>query len=237
MKAKVEKIDLTYEVVFAAPSFDLPISNVSVLKAFYETIHPHFPINERDMQATGGNLLSDVHVRIPFINGKDNIDISFDRMSLVFNNLRTRNDLTDCKECTSLSEKALQESLPDVSPLIKSIKPMVFLTLQGETQNVSNYLSRLPGSSITVDLSAHGIVVQHRGINHEVINTEDGWSVNFHTIPDRAKISSLILSCFAIYSASGAVQGLETVANHLEQLLNAFFDSIDLETEGMVSWV
>ena len=237
MKAKVEKIDLTYEVVFAAPSFDLPISNVSVLKAFYETIHPHFPINARDMQATGGNLLSDVHVRIPFINGKDNIDISFDRMSLVFKNLRTRNDLMYWKECTRLSEEALQESLQDVSPLIKVINLIVYLELQGETQNVSNYLTRLSGSSITLDLSAHGNVVQHRGINHEVINTEDGWSVNFHTIPDRAKISSLVLSCSAFYPDRGAVQGLETVANHLEQLLNAFFDSIDLENEGMVPWV
>ena len=237
MKAKVEKIDLTYEVEFAAPSFDLPISNVSVLKAFYETIHPRFPINARDMQVAGGNLLSDVRVRIPFINGKVNIDISFNRMSLVFNNLRTRNDLTDCKECTSLSEKALHESLPDVSPLIKSIKPIVFLELQGETQNVSNYLSRLPGSSITLDLSAHGKVVQHRGINHEVVNSEDGWSVIFHAFHDRTKISSLVLSCSAIYHANGTVQGLETVANHLEQLLNAFFDSIDLETEGMITWV
>ena len=40
-------------------------------------------------------------------------------------------------------------------------------------------LSRLPGSSITLDLSAHGKVVQHRGINHEVVNSEDGWSVIF----------------------------------------------------------
>ena len=66
MKAKVEKIDLTYEVEFAAPSFDLPISNVSVLKAFYETIHPRFPINARDMQEFAFGRA----VRIPFINGQ-----------------------------------------------------------------------------------------------------------------------------------------------------------------------
>ena len=237
MKAKVEKLDLTYEVVFAAPSFELLNSNVRVLKTFYETINRHFPINERDMQATGGNFLSDVHVRIPFSNGEDDIDISFDRMSLVFKNLGTRKNLMNWKECTRLSEKALQESLPDVLPLIRSINPIVNLDLQGESQNVSNYLSRLSGSSITLDMGAHGKVVQHRGINHEVVNTEDEWNVIFHAFHDRAKNSSLVLSCSAFYSERGAVQGLETVTNHLEQLLNAFFESIDLETEGMVSWV
>ena len=34
MKVNVEWINVTYEVEFTAPAFDLPISNVSVLKAF-----------------------------------------------------------------------------------------------------------------------------------------------------------------------------------------------------------
>ena len=233
MKAKIERINLTYEVEFATPSFDLPNSNVSVLKAFYETLHPRFLINAPDLQVTGGNLLSDVHVRITLFNGNGTIDISVDRMSLAFNNLRTRGDLTTCKDCTSLSEKALQKSLPAVSAHLIAIKPTVFLELQGERQIAHNYLSRLPGSSIKLDLSAFGSVVQHPGINLEVENFEDRWNAIFHAFQDRTKMSSLILSCSAAYLADGTVRGLENRANHLEQLLNAFLDSIGLETEGL----
>ena len=108
MKFSIEWFNMTYDVEFAAPAFDLPSNNTSVLKAFYETIHPRFPINSRDMHVAGGNSLSDVHVRITLFNGNGVIDISADRMSLVFNNLRTIEDLTTCKDCFSLSEEALQ---------------------------------------------------------------------------------------------------------------------------------
>ena len=233
MKAKIERINLTYEVEFATPSFDLPTSNVNVLKAFYETIHPRFPINTPDMHVTGGNLLSDVHVRVTLFNGNGIIDVSVDKMFLAFNNLRTGIDLTICKECISMSEEALQKSLPTVSPRIIAIKPTVFLELQGGEQNASNYLSHLPGSSIELDLSAFGSAVQQPGVNLEVDNIQEKWNAVFNAFQDRTKTSSLILFCSAVYRADSTVRGLENLANHVEQLLKTFLDSISLETEGL----
>lgn len=233
MKAKIERINLTYEVEFATPSFDLPISNVNVLKAFYETLQPRFPINAPDLYVSGGNLLSDVHVRVTLFNGNGIIDISVDRMSLVFNNLRTEIDLTICKDCISLSEKALQRSLPAVSARIVAIKPTVFLELQGEEQSASNYLSQLLGSSIELDLSTFGGAVQHPGINLEVDNIKEKWNVIFHAFRDQTKRSLLTLFCSAVYRADGTVRGIENRANHLNQLLETFLDSIGLETESL----
>ncbi|MCY3729425.1 MAG: hypothetical protein OXF97_10590 [Nitrospira sp.] len=233
MKAKIERINLTYEVEFATPSFDLPSSNVSVLKAFYETIHPRFRINTRDMHVAGGNLLSDVRVRVTLFNGNGIIDISVDRMSLAFNNLRAREDVTICRDCISLSEDALQKSLPAVSVRTVSIKPTLFLELNGEQEDDGNYLSRLPGASIHLDLSAFGNATQHSGVNLEVENSEEKWDALFHAFQDRTNTSSLILSCHVFYRADGKVRGLENRVNHLQQLLKAFLDSIGLETEGL----
>ena len=232
MKVNVEWINVTYEVEFTAPAFDLPISNVSVLKAFYETIHPRFRINTRDMHVAGGNLLSDVNVRITLFNGNSVIDLSVDRMSLVFNNLMAKEDLKICKDCISLSEEALQKSLPAVSFRTITIKPTLFLELQGEEQNAGNYLSQLPRLSIQPDLSAFGSAVQHPGVNLEVDNFEEKWNAVFHAFRDRTKTSALILSCQANYRADGTIRGLENRASHLEQLLNAFLGGIGLEMEG-----
>lgn len=232
MKAKIEWINLTYDVEFTTPAFDLPSNNTSVLKTFYETIHPRFSINSRDMHVTGGNLLSDVHVRATLFNGNAFIDISVDRMSIVFNNLRMEEDLTICRGCISLSEEALQKSLPAVSVRTVSIKPAVFLELNGGQEDVDNYLSRLPGSSIQPDLSAFGNTIQHPGVSLEVENFEEKWNANFHAFRDRIKASALILSCQANYRADGTVRGLENRANHLDQLVMAFLNSIDLELEG-----
>ena len=230
MKANVEWMNMTYDVEFAAPAFDLPSRSTNVLKAFYKTIHPHFPINTRDMRVDGGNLLSDVRVRVTLFNGNSVIDISVDRMSLVLNNLRTKEDLATCKDCISLSEEALQKSLPDVPVRNTTIKPVLFLELQGREQNASKHLSRLQEASIQLDLSPFGRAVQHPGVNLEVENSEEGWSTVFHAFRDQSKASALILSCHTIYRADGTLRGLENRMDHLERLLKAFLDSIDLET-------
>ncbi len=231
MKFNIEWFNVMYDVEFAAPAFDLPSSNTSVLKTFYETIHPRFPINSRDMHVAGGNLLSDVHVRITLFNGNSIIDLSADRMSLVFNNLRTKEDLTICKDCISLSEEALQKSLPTVSSRTIAIKPTVFLELQGGEQNASNYLSDLLRVSIKPDLSAFGNTVQHPGVSLEVENSEEKWDATFHAFRDRIKSSALILSGQANYRTDGTMRGLEYRVNHLDVLLMAFANSIGLELE------
>ena len=232
MKANVEWINMTYDVEFTAPAFDLPSNNTGVLKALYETIHPRFPINSRDMHVAGGNLLSDVHVRVTLFNGNGVIDISMDRMSLVFNNLRTKEDLTICMDCISLSEEALQKSLPTVSVRTIGIKPTAFLELNGEQEDVGNYLSQLPASNIQLDLSAFGNAVQHPGVSLEVENFEEKWNANFHAFRDRIKASALILSCQANYRADGTVRRIKNRMNHLDQLSKAFFSSIGLELES-----
>ena len=232
MKAKIEWINLTYDVEFTAPAFDLPSNNISVLKTFYEKIHPRYSINSRDMHVTGGNLLSDVHVRATLFNGNAFIDISVDRMSIVFNNLRTKEDLTICRDCISLSEEALQKSLSAVSVRTVSFKPAVFLELNGGQEDVDNYLSRLPGSSIQADLSAFGTTIQHPGVSLDIENFKEKWNANFHAFRDRIKASALIISCQANYRADGTVRGIENRANHLDQLALAFLKSIDLELEG-----
>lgn len=233
MKAKVERINLTYEVEFATPSFDLPIRNVNVLQAFYETLHPRFPIHAPDLHVSGGNLLSDVHVRLTLFNGSGTIDLSVERMSLAFHSVKTSGDMTICKDCIALSEEALQKSLPAVSPRIIAIKPTVFLELQGEEQSADNYLSRLPGSSIELDLRAFGSAIQYPGINLEVDNIEEKWNAVFHAFHDRTKRTLLTLFCSAVYRADGTVRGLEHRANHMERLLNAFLESIGLVTEEL----
>lgn len=232
MKFNIEWFNITYDLWFAAPAFDLPSTNTSVLKTFYETINPRFPINSRDMHVAGGNLLSDVHVRITMFNGNGIIDLSADRMSLVFNNLRKQEDLTICKDCISLSEEALQKSLPAVSSRTIAINPTLFLELQGGKQNASKYLSQLLRFSIQPDLSAFGNTVQHPGVSLEVENFEQKWNVTFHAFRDRIKESALILSGQANYRTDGTLRGVENRVNHLDVLLMAFANGIGLELEG-----
>ncbi len=232
MYTSLEWIDLTYDVEFDPPAFALPKTSTDVLEALYERIHPRFPINTRDMQVTGGNQLSDVHLHATLFGGNGVIDVWVDRMSLGFGNLKKEADLTECKDCIRLSEAAMQDALPSVRFREVAIKPTLFLELEGGQEEVENYLSRLPGTCPQLDLSEFGAAVQRPEVSLEVGNPEEGWDVLFHAFRDREEASSLILSCQAFYQANGRVSGLEDRADHLKRLLKAFLDGIGLELEG-----
>jgi hypothetical protein len=230
MKADLERMNVTYELEFATPSFDLPASSVTVLRALYEKVHPRYPMRTQQMQVLGGSLLSDVHVRATLFSGNADIDVSVDAMSLVFNNLTTKDDLEVCQDCILLSEEALQSSLPNVSVRAVAIKPTLFLKLGDGHENASDHLVRVMGSTMKLDQAEFGNAITHPGVNLEVENSEEGWSVIFHAFRNRTRTSSLILSCQASYGAEGKVRGLENRVAHLEQLLTVFLEYIGLET-------
>jgi len=229
MKAKLEWMDVSYDVDFAAPSFDLPGKSTAALRALFETIHPGFPISTQNMQVVGGNQLSDVHVRVTLFNGNCVIDLSVERMSLAFNNLRSKEDVAVCRDCISLSEEALKSSLPEVTVRAVVLKPTLFLELGDGGEDAANHLSRVTGTITNLDLGGFGSAVKRPGVNLEVENSEDGWNAIFHAFRDRSRASSLILSCQAVYAADGKVSGLDGSVEHMEQLLKAFLESIGLE--------
>ena len=232
MITHLDWMSLAYEVTFRRPAFDLPSNNTSLLKAFYETIHPRFPFNTRDMNVTGGNFLSDVHIRVTLFNGNVAIDVSADRLSVFFNNLRTEEDLVVCQECIALTEEALKKSLSDVQFATVAIKPTLQLEMDGDQEFVA-HLSRQPASSLQLDLSEFGSAVQLLGVNVGVRNVAEGWDALFHAFGDQGKASSWTLIFQGIYREDGAVRGLENRVKHSKHLLRVFFDAVDLKLEGL----
>lgn len=231
MKAHVEWMNVTYDLEFATPSFDLPASSVTVLRALYEKVHPRYPMRTQQMQVLGGSLLSDVHVRATLFSGNAVIDVSVDTMSISFNNLKSKDDLEVCQDCILLSEEALQSSLPNVSVRAVAIKPTLFLELGDGRENASEHLARVMGLTMKLDQAEFGNAITHPGVSLEVENSEEGWSALFHAFRDRTRTSSLILSCQALYGAGGKLRGLESRVAHLEKLLKVFLERFELEMQ------
>lgn len=233
MKTTLEWMNLIYDVEFVSPAFDLPTSNTSLLHALHASIDPRFPIKTSDMHVTGGNLLSDVHVRVDLFDGNGAIDVSADTMSLVFNNVRTVDELKTCQDCISLVEKAVREALPAVRFRTVAIKPTLVLQVTNNETAVGTHLSRLFASSIRLDLNAFGAATQVPGVNIEIGNSEQRWEALFHGFADRRKASSFILNVHVSYHEDGTVRGLPNRVSHLKRLLKTFLDGVDMELEGL----
>ena len=232
MITSLDWMEVAYEVTFRRPAFDLPSSSTSVLKTLYETLHPRFPFSARDMNVTGGNFLSDVHVRVTLFSGNVVIDVSAERLSLFFNQLRTDEDLVSCQECIAFTEEALRRALPDLQFATVAIKPTLHLEMEGQ-EDFAAHLSRRSVSGPPLNLSGFGTTIQLPGVNVGVSNIAERWDALFHAFGDRVDVSSWTLIFQAIYQEDGAVSGLENRVNHSRQLLRLFFNAVDLKLEGL----
>ena len=113
MKASLEWIEMTQEADFSDPLFDLPGRNTEVLKALHRSIHPRFPLRSSDMQALGGNTLSDVSVRLTMFEGHGTISVTAETFSGYFRGLKRDEDIGVCNECITLASQGLASAMPE----------------------------------------------------------------------------------------------------------------------------
>ena len=113
MKASLEWIEMTQEADFSDPLFDLPGRNTEVLKALHRSIHPRFPLRSSDMQALGGNTLSDVSVRLTMFEGHGTISVTAEKFSGYFRGLKRDEDIGVCNECITLASQGLASAMPE----------------------------------------------------------------------------------------------------------------------------
>lgn len=232
MEADFRRAELTYEVYFLGPSFELPGLGTLLLQSLYENIHPLYPLNTSDMRVLGGNSLSDVRVQVTAFGGLGLIDVRSDGITMSFRGLQNPQDFATCLQCISLSEEATSRVLPNCQTDGVALRPTLYLDLEGEARSASDHLATVLAAITNMDLQKFGNPVLHPGVNLEMENTEQGWNAIFNAYRDRGEQSLLVVSCFAQYGEQGAIQGLEQRFGHLKQLIRTVLRGIGVEASS-----
>ncbi len=233
MKAKLNRMDLIYEMVFSEPSFDLAEQGVALLKSLHAKLNPVSPIASTDMQIFGGNTLSDVCARISMFNDNAKVEVTTEKYLINFVSLENDAHLHICKVCISLAEQAIHDTLPSLKFSFAAIRPTLFLELGNGTEDVSSYLANLRYSGNLSGLENFDEATLHHGINLEIENEEEGWNVILNTFRNREERSSLVVLCNALYGEQKTFRGLERQTEHLQHLISTFLRTTGLEVSGL----
>ena len=232
MKAKLNRMDLVYEMVFSEPSFDLAERGLALLKSLYAKLNPVYPIASTDMQVFGGNALSDVCARISMFNDNAKVEVTTEKYLVSFVSLENDAQLYMCKACISLAEQAIHDTLPSLKFSFAAIRPTLFLELGNGTEDASSYLANLRYSGNLSGLENFDEATLHHGINLEIENKEEGWNVILNTFRNREERSSLVVSCNALYGEQKTFRRLEYQTEHLQRLITTFLSRIGFEVSG-----
>ena len=229
MKTSLEWMELAYEADFSVPLFDLPGRNTEVLRYFHRFIHPRFPLRTPDMQVMGGNALSDVCVRLTMFGGSGTIEVTADKLSMRFTDIRREQDVNICSECVALVEQALKSALPDLEMGIITIRPTLSLRLADGSIDARDYLKRVVKPGVELDLRELGTVALCPCINLEVENRAEGWRAVLHAYDNTVDTASIIVSGWIGYLHSPEDQIRAERVKRLRQLLTALLRGLDLE--------
>jgi hypothetical protein len=222
---RARRVELSYEVSFGSPAFDLPSKNVQLLRALYEAINPRFPINISSMQAQGGNTLGDVKVRVFLFNNSAFLDIDLQRMLGTFTNIMTRDDVEVVKDCLLLAEDAWKRTFPEIDFRQSCFDLRFHLELDGGRASALAIIGRLmkPLSPIDIGAKYQGTALV---MNYE--HQEEKWRVNLMLDESQLVPEGLFIHLRAFYDCDGEFKSFQGQEAHLITIFEKFFRGLNL---------
>lgn len=219
-------LDISYEASFRNPVFELARENVEVLKIFHRHLSPRYLISSNDMQAMGGNALSDLKARITLFRGNGVLEITADKFSAVFKNALEK-DIETIKDCVTSGLTAMTEWSPDLTYKEEVIRLAAFLSIKEGSDARDDFLHNLIGNKAVFRAEDFGASKVHSGLKAEFENPGD-WMIGFDVYRSWASNDMLIVNCNAIYQDSSALPTFEDKTAHTGKIFNDFLAKIGL---------
>jgi hypothetical protein len=217
---------LTYQLAFGAPVFSLSRDATAVLNTFHETFAARFPIPPKDLEAFGGNAMSDIRTRIRLFNGQVNLELFVDRFFATFENIVDPKTFGIVEECLELADQALRKIVPDTLRRNADYRRSTWFTNSEGLKAVGNLIDshlnpRLLGQPIGLGLHHTSSVVVTR---YE--NTEERWKAVATIEKSEIPEAQLYFDLTVAFEEGGLYNSIKQRADHvaivLPELLSRF---------------
>ena len=234
MKVSIHFMSVAYEAGFKEPAFDVPQSVPQILADFYRALSPKFPIKLSDMQAFGGNTLSDVIVRILLFSGNGQLELRLDKFSAVFRGVRTAEDVGIVGTCINICNEVLNATLPNMIVEKTSIRTDSWLACEGAAAAAQGLLEELHTPRDHSGVKGFDDAKLRHLENAELRNDAEGWSATFGLDESLIPQAHLYFSCSVTYTEAGRYKTLSERTEHAEGVYRSILTYYGLEAESDV---
>ena len=225
-------MNFEYEGHFIAPSFDMTTSRPELLKALHKEFRPLYSFDAADVQVSDGSRLSDGRISIRLFDGNATIEVTAEKLRMVFNNLPEWNFLPHlCQMCITSATQAIVDTMPESAMGTVAID----VTLHLNSSNVEpdrRLLNRVTRTN-SFDFSGFGDVSQYHDVKFRIENDEEQWTTLCHAYGDGdlADESSLTLSCYTLYGEDGKFRGLEAQIEHMDKMIRTLLPQFGMNLQ------
>ena len=217
VSGRLASMDLTFELHFTVPLFDLPERRANLLRALHDTLPEPFAFGADDIRLSQGHTLSEFRVSVSVFYDKAKIDISPESIEMSFFEMPRIAFLHPSRRVVESAQQAVTSFSRDAEITLTSISVFLRVDLDQE-YSARDHLNNVCQSRL-LDFSGFGNPIQSHEIKFDVTGEDDSWSVSCHARRDLEQESRLNVSFFALYDEDGRIDGLEDQTNHLERLV------------------
>ncbi|MGQ0664984.1 MAG: hypothetical protein ACT4P2_15665 [Pseudomonadota bacterium] len=204
MRCKLDRLDLTYELTFKHPAFEVAQAPAAILRAFHSHINPRFPLTPADMYSSGGPRLADVVVGITLLRGAVNLSLRSDRFMARFEQFKTENDFKIAEDCLSLGQDALKQALSNTDWAHTAYRTSSWLICDDAAKEVERLLAAIAQPVLPIDGSVLNAEVRYN-LAAELANPSQKWNIQFQV--ERSLIPSASLFVMFSVTFSDFVEG------------------------------
>ena len=232
MRFRTNWLDVTYERLFARPSFELAASPVTVLRALHEAISPRYPLGSVDLSVEAGRSVADVRVKAALFDGNGAIEVTADGFKGAFTNPIGPGALEKVKDCLALGLDAVQSALPNLTLALGSITARYFVELIDKPQDAHTYLRELMANT-TPQIIAEGQDVEVvPGLKVDLMNSAEKWSFSFQLERAVRSRTELFSICASQYQTDGMFCSIDEQAKHHVEFTSRCLSRIGLVSES-----
>ena len=229
MKYRMQHLDISAEVIFGRPAFDLVQKTPQLLAAICDSVRPQFDVKAQDITALPGTSGAETGFSISLFNGQGTLTVSMEKLGARFNNMRGDGDL-------QLAKDVMKRAYSSVGGLSEHGVGAVGLDLglhmalekggdgadalfDGIKKDAANRYDKLQGGRVRV----HS--------NDTIDNGEEGWRCIFVLERSLREDSDAFLSARGVYLGNGAIKAPEAIVAHFEALTNEYIGCFGLQAE------
>lgn len=228
MQCTVVRFDIVQELAFARPVFGFVERASQVLKIFYETIAPRFPIATEHVAVVPSNVLSEVQIRIGLFNNLAQLELRSERMTLRFPNVGLA-DVAFVKDASVLAYDALMKALPELVCAISKFNIFFWLKIEGGAEGVKLLFKNRATPSEPIQAQTFGANTSSHYVKVNLQNDAEKWDISINTEPSVVTGSNLFVLLTVSFHPGTPYGEIQKQIEFVENSVPKLWPSLGLE--------
>jgi hypothetical protein len=229
MEATVERLDVLHELSFGQPAFALARDTSDIVRIFYETIAPRYPINVEHIAVSASNTLSDLLIRIGLFANTAALELRAQRMSLRFSQVVGQQSLAIVKDTVVLAYDALHKAVPNVRSANTSFLVHAWLALDGASGGAQELLRDHATPRSPIDPNRLGAQDVTYALRTNLQNPTEQWDAQIVAEASAIPQAHLFIGTNLSFRAGTKFDTIDQQISFAEQLTLKIFASLGIK--------